>query len=77
MIFSKQTIGLALLAILSLAGCSESLEVVEPWQRGHLAGDLLRPDLNTQEDADWNHIYFSKEGSAGGGGEGGGGCGCN
>ena len=56
---------------------SESMRVVQPWERGELAGDLLRPDLNTLEDYDWDHIYFSKEGMVSGFSSGGGGCGCN
>jgi len=69
----------ALLGMVALAaqGCSESLERVKPWERGDLAGDLMRPDRNSLEDTDWDHIYFSKEGSAGGFATGGGGCGCN
>ncbi|MDH4225079.1 MAG: DUF4266 domain-containing protein [Deltaproteobacteria bacterium] len=65
------------LGLSAVGGCSESLEVVQPWDRGELAGDLMRPDLNTLEQTDWDHIYFSKEGSAGGFSTGGGGCGCN
>lgn len=66
----------ALLA-LSVAGCSDSLIMVQPWERGALASDLMKPDRNTLEETDWDHIHFSKEGSAGGFASGGGGCGCN
>jgi len=52
-------------------------ERVEPWERGDLASDTMRPDFDPIADADWAHIYFSKEASHGGPGAGGGGCGCN
>ncbi len=65
------------LSLLS-AGCSiKALDTVKPWERGDLASDLLRSDLNTLEETDWDHIYFSKEGTSGGYVSGGGGCGCN
>ena len=70
--------GLVLLPMLAaLHGCSTALERVQPWERGELAGDLMRPDLNPLQGKDWNHITFSKEASPPGGGSGGGGCGCN
>ncbi len=68
------TISLALLFV----SCSiEALDTVKPWERGELASDLLKSDLNTLEEKDWDHIYFSKEGTSGGYVSGGGGCGCN
>jgi hypothetical protein len=69
---------LALLpALLLTAGCSTALERVQPWERGELAGDLMRPDVNSLASKDWGHINFSKEASPAGAGAGGGGCGCN
>jgi hypothetical protein len=74
----RQLAWLAALAVIGLAaGCSTALERVQPWERGELAGDLMRPDLNGLQAKDWNHIAFSKEASPPGGGSGGGGCGCN
>lgn len=66
-----------LLAALVPAACSDALVRVQPWERGDLAGDLMRPDLNPMEDRDWEHIYFSKEATPGDPSNGGGGCGCN
>jgi len=67
------TIGLFFAA----SGCSPLLERVKPWERGDLASDLMRPDLNTLQEWNWSHIHFSKEATPLGEGEGGGGCGCN
>jgi hypothetical protein len=69
--------GVTLAALVLAAGCSTALERVQPWERDELAGDLMRPDLNSMQDKDWGHITFSKEASPPGGGAGGGGCGCN
>lgn len=66
-----------LLSAVGLNACTEKLERVEPWEREKLAGDLMNPDLNTMEERNWNHIYFSKEGGYAEFGGGGGGCGCN
>ena len=60
-----------------LAGCSPALERVKPWERGELASDRMRPDLNTLQDLNWSHIQFSKEATPLEPGGGGGGCGCN
>lgn len=61
------------LAASALAGCVQ----VKPYQRGRLA----KPKMQLQRDAQANemeqHIYESREGSAGGYGGTGGGCGCN
>lgn len=74
---TRTAIALALLAACAAAGCSTALERVQPWERGELAGDLMRPELNSIDSKDWGHIHFSKEASPAGGGSGGGGCGCN
>ncbi|MDH4248058.1 MAG: DUF4266 domain-containing protein [Deltaproteobacteria bacterium] len=66
-------VGLAFL----IAGCTPALERVKPWERGELAGDLMRPDLNTLQERNWSHIQFSKEATPLEPGGGGGGCGCN
>jgi hypothetical protein len=64
-------------AAVSLNGCAKQLERVQPWEREELASDVMRPDLNSAETQDWEHIYFSKEATPGRSGGGGGGCGCN
>lgn len=68
---------LCLTATLLASGCAKQLERVQPWEREELASDLMRPDLNSSEAQDWEHIYFSKEATPGRAGAGGGGCGCN
>lgn len=62
-----------LLAVLALSGCTTT----QPWERGTLADYTMRPDRDPLTAAMTDHIYFSREASAGGQGVGGGGCGCN
>ncbi len=61
------------LAVLLLSGCAS----VQPWERGVTARQSMQlvryPHLAAARD----HIYFSKEASAGGRSFDGGGCGCN
>jgi hypothetical protein len=66
---------LALLLLLSAlsAGCA----TVHPWDRDLLSEKKMRFIPNPPVQAIDEHIYFSKEGSAGGQEVGGGGCGCN
>lgn len=66
---------LALLAAISVAGCSSM--GVEPWERDILAKAEMQLTTDPLEAATDDHIYFSKEASSGGRGFGGGGCGCN
>ena len=68
-----------LLLTLVLAGMlmSSSCSTVEPWQRAHLADYTMRPDRDPLTDMLRDHVYFTREASAGGRGVGGGGCGCN
>lgn len=54
-----------------------SLEPVEPWDRDILAQKKMQLVPDVLENYADEHIYFSKEASAGGQGVGGGGCGCN
>ena len=65
------------LAVATLGGCAKQLERVQPWERKELASEVMRPELNSAESQDWEHIYFSKEATPGRAGGGGGGCGCN
>lgn len=60
-------------AFITLAACS----TVEPWNRGALAKDVMAWQSHPLKASLDNHIYFSKEGTAGGGRAAGGGCGCN
>ena len=71
----KLILYLALLAAVSLAGCSSM--GVEPWERDILARAEMQLTTDPLEAATDDHIYFSKEASSGGRGFGGGGCGCN
>ena len=62
-----------LLASLLAAGCG----TVKPWQRDLLARQQMQIVPSPMLHAVDQHVYFSKEGSAGGQDVGGGGCGCN
>jgi hypothetical protein len=53
------------------------IQSVEPWQKGNLAKPEMTFDEDPLERGFKEHIYSSKEASAGGSGVGGGGCGCN
>jgi len=65
---------LLLLVVLGLsAGCAN----VKPFQRGTLADYTMRADRDPLEDSLHEHVFFTREGAAGGRGVGGGGCGCN
>jgi hypothetical protein len=64
---------LAAAGLLACAGCA----AVKPWQRGTLADYTMRPDRDPLDDLFRQHVYFTREGAAGGRGVGGGGCGCN
>ncbi|MEK9711353.1 MAG: DUF4266 domain-containing protein [Thalassolituus sp.] len=69
---SYRAVLLSLLA-LTVTGCS----TVEPWERGHLAQDVMAWQIDPLKASLDNHINFSKEGTSGGGSAAGGGCGCN
>lgn len=70
--FGLRSMALAALAI-SGVGCSG----VQPWERATLTTYAMRPDRDPLAGAMGEHIYFSRESSAGGRGVGGSGCGCN
>lgn len=68
-------LALLLAALLGLTGCVT--ETVQPWQRATLTDYTMRGDRDPLQTALNEHIFFSREGSAGGRGVGGSGCGCN
>jgi hypothetical protein len=65
---------IALLALLS--GCA-SFAPPQPWEKQYLAKPSMQFDADKLDVRSTQHIYFSREGAAGGYGIGGGGCGCN
>lgn len=67
---------LELMALLALQACSH-IQPVAAWQKGTLALPEMSFDDDLLERGYKEHIYSSKEASAGGSGVGGGGCGCN
>ena len=71
-----KVLAMMVFALLALQGCSV-VQTVEPWQKGNLAKPEMTFDDDPLERGYREHIYTSKEASAGGSGVGGGGCGCN
>ena len=71
----RLTITLLLLTLTSLSGCSNF--GVQPWERDVLAQKKMQLDPYPVDTYLDEHIYTSREASAGGRGVGGGGCGCN
>jgi hypothetical protein len=67
---------LTALAVLCASGCA-NIAQVNPWEKGMLAKPAMKFDSDPLENRYTEHIYASKENSAGGAGVGGGGCGCN
>ena len=63
------------LLFLMLGGCSSM--GVQPWERDLLAKDSMQLVPDYFDNYFDEHIYYSKEATAGGQGVGGGGCGCN
>ncbi len=66
---------LLLLTLIGLSGCSSW--GVQPWERDVLAQKKMQLDPYPVDTYLDEHIYTSREASAGGRGIGGGGCGCN
>jgi len=66
---------LLLLTLVALSGCSSW--GVQPWERDVLAQKKMQLDPYPVDTYLDEHIYTSREASAGGRGIGGGGCGCN
>jgi len=70
---SKLLLLLAAVTLVITSGCAN----VKPWQREHLADELMNPDRMPLASGNADHIWFSREEATGGAGVGGGGCGCN
>jgi hypothetical protein len=64
------------LAVATLAGCA-AYAPPQPWEKQYLARPDMQFDADRLDAKNVQHVYFSKEGAAGGYGVGGGGCGCN
>ena len=71
---ARLAVSLALFGFLS--GCA-SFAPPQPWEKQYLATPAMQFDADRLDVRNTQHIYFSKEGAAGGYGIGGGGCGCN
>lgn len=71
--FKRLALLFGFVCVFALSGCTTT----QPWERGTLADYTMRPDRDPLIGAMTEHIYFSREASAGGEGVGGGGCGCN
>lgn len=66
----------ALSLALTIGACA-SFDPPQAWEKQYLARPAMQFDADKLDAKNIQHIYFSKEGSAGGYGVGGGGCGCN
>lgn len=66
-----------LLPIMAIAAFASGCANVQPWQRGYLSQEIMRPDRDPVGVALCEHMHFSREAASGGRGVGGGGCGCN
>ena len=64
-----------ILLSMMMGGCSSM--GVQPWERDLLAKSSMQLVPDYFDNYFDEHIYFSKEATAGGQGVGGGGCGCN
>ncbi len=65
-----------MLSLLLFTGCA-SMERVQPWEREVLASPIMQLEPDALEASMDEHIFSTREGSAGGYGAAGGGCGCN
>ena len=65
------------LAVLLVCAAASGCATVKPWNRDLLAKPEMQFVTCPQLQAIDQHVYFSKEASAGGSSLAGGGCGCN
>lgn len=68
---------LVLVALAASLGACASYSPPKAWEKQYLARPEMMYDVDRLDAKNIQHIYFSKEGAAGGYGVGGGGCGCN
>jgi len=66
----------AFVCVTALGACS-AYAPPRAWEKQYLATPAMQFDADKLDARNIQHIYFSKEGAAGGYGVGGGGCGCN
>ncbi len=67
----------SIILVLGAAALISGCAAVEPWEREHLAKDMMRFDDAKEQRAVREHFLGTREGSAGSFGVSGGGCGCN
>ena len=68
---------LFMFCVLYLSGCSSIEPWVKPYEREHLADEIMRFDRNPVSSAYMTHVYQAREAARGAEGGSGGGCGCN
>jgi hypothetical protein len=72
----KKTL-LALALLVALTGCTSVQPWVKPYEREHLADNIMAFDRNPVSTSYLDHVFESREGARGATGSAGGGCGCN
>ena len=76
MLMPRQTILLACL-LSCVTGCSSVEPWVKPYEREHLADEIMQFDRNPVSHSYMVHVYQAREAARGAEGGSGGGCGCN
>jgi Domain of unknown function (DUF4266) len=66
-----------LIAATALTGCAPIEPWVKPYEREHLADNIMALDRNPVSSAYVDHVFEAREGARGASGGSGGGCGCN
>lgn len=64
-------------AVAMLGGCSNIEPWVKPYERQHLAEDIMQFDRDPVATNYLHHVFQAREGARGAEGSSGGGCGCN
>lgn len=76
--FNRHLLRLGAVVLCTAAsGCANLATPVQPWEKGKLAKPEMAFDNDPLRRGLMEHVYSSKEASAGGQGVAGGGCGCN
>ncbi len=70
-------IGLLIIAMTWMAGCTSIEPWVKPYERDRLADPIMALDGDPVSTAYIQHVFEAREGARGGEGSAGGGCGCN